>query len=500
MTIVRKTSQIKIKKYRPNLWFEKIMALIAVINLILVIFNLTYVPLRDFWFSGQVRVGSIKSAYITLEGIELDLIPPDISRFIIQYDAFKGIVPHRDTETYLATVDRLETALANNSDLKSKAVTDILGDLRRHSIELIQSNPFAEANKIGNLERIKNRIRERVPNQDNSAKQAFWQFWNPDRLKNNLEEELAFFDTKIRPLIAANYYRYIDENGNYVDYFGFIDFPFGVIFGLEFLTRTWYISKRLTGVSWFDAMLWRWYDLLFLIPFWRWLRIIPVTIRLNQANLIDLHIIQKQISQGLVAGIAEDITEVVVIRIINQIQTSMRQGDIGKILSSHNSHSYVDINNTNEIAEIIRILAKVIVDRVLPEIQPEAETLFKYSMEKVLKQSSAYQGIKLLPGGDCLIVNLSQQLVSQSYQAFSSALQAILEDDEQFDLLLESLVNNIGKSFASEIHAKQSLNKIEFLLVDLLEEVKINYVERLSEEDVEEILEQTRSIRNIANN
>jgi hypothetical protein len=499
MTIVRKTSRTKSKKYRPNLWFEKIMAFIAVINLVLVIFNLTYIPLRDFWYSGQVRLGNIKSAYITFEGIELDLIPENISQFIVRYDAFKGIVPQRDTETYLATVDRLETELANNNNnLESATVNDILGDLRRHSIEIIQSNPFAEANKIGNLERIKNRIRERIPNQDNSAKQALWQFWTPGYLKNNLEEELAFFDTKIRPLIDANYYRYIDENGSYVDYFGFIDFPFGALFALEFLARTWYISKGRTGVSWFDAMLWRWYDLIFLVPFWRWLRVIPVTIRLSQANLIDLHSIQKQISQGFVAGIAEDITEVVVIRIINQMQTSIRQGDINKILSIQKTNAYVDINNTNETAEIIRILAKVIVDRVLPEIQPEAEVLLKYSIEKVLKQSSAYQGIRLLPGGDRLIVNLSQQLVSQSYQAFSSALQAILEDDEQFDRLVESLVNNLTKSFASELQAKQSLNKIEFLLVDLLEEVKINYVERLSEEDVEEILEETRSIRNIS--
>jgi hypothetical protein len=491
MTIVR-------KKSRKNLWFEKIMALIAVINLVLVMFNLTYVPLRDFWFSGQVRVGNIKSAYFNFEGVELDLIPPNVSEFILQYDALKGIIPNRNTDDYLAKVDRLETALVNNN-LESKIVTDLLSDLRRNSLEIIQNNPFAEANKIGNLERIKNRMRERIPNQDNSAKRAFWQFWTPSYLQKNLTGELAFFNSQIRPLIEANYYRYIDENGGYVDYFGFIDFPFGILFGLEFLARTWYISKGRTGVSWFDAMLWRWYDVIFLIPFWRWLRIIPVTIRLNQAKLIDLNAIQKQISQGLVAGIAEDITEVVVIRIINQIQASIRQGDIGKILSSSDDRSYVDINNTNEIAEIIRILAKVVVDRVLPAIKPEAEVLLKYSIEKVLKQSSAYQGIRFLPGGDRLTINLAQQLVSQSYQAFSSALQAIVEDDQQFDRLVESLANNLAKSFSSELQAKQSLNKIEFLLVDLLEEVKINYVERLSEEDVEDILEQTRSIRKIAN-
>ena len=197
------------------------------------------------------------------------------------------------------------------------------------------------------------------------------------------------------------------------------------------------------------------------------------------------------------AGIAEDVTEVVVIRLINQMQTSVRQGDIGRLLSQSGANPYIDINNTNEIAEIIRILAKTIADRVLPAVKPEAETLLQYSIEKALKQSPAYQGIKFLPGSERIISTLSQQLISQSYEAFSGALQAALGEDKQFDRLLESLVANISKSVSSELQAQQSIDKIELLLLDFLEEIKINYVERLSTEDIEEILEQTRSIRKI---
>ena len=49
----------------------------------------------------------------------------------------------------------------------------------------------------------------------------------------------------------------------------------------------------------------------------------------------------------------------------------------------------------------------------------------------------------------------------------------------------------------SEIRAKESIEKVESLLSDLLEEIKINYVEHLSSEDIEEILEQTRAIRQV---
>jgi hypothetical protein len=172
-------------------------------------------------------------------------------------------------------------------------------------------------------------MRDHVPNQENSAKQSFRQFWSQDYLGlNGVRGELNFFSEEIRPLIETNYYRPIGENGEFIDRFWKIDLPFVILFGLEFLARTWLISRRHTAISWRDAMLWRWYDLFLvlpfsLVPFLRYgllLRIIPVTIRLNQAKLIDLERIQKQITQGFVATIAEDLTEVVVVRVINQVQ------------------------------------------------------------------------------------------------------------------------------------------------------------------------------------
>jgi hypothetical protein len=470
------------------------MALVAVINLTIVGFDLSYVPLRDFWLLGQVTLGKINTAYVQYAGIKLDLLPENISRSITQYDVVKGIIPNRDTQEYLAKVEQLKLELAANGVDSANAKT-LFGDIRRRSLEIIQTNAFAEANKTGNLERIKNRMRSHLPNRDNSAKAAFWRFWTPDYFKGRVAEEMAFFDAEIKPLLETNYYRAIGENGGYVDYFGLIDFPFGVLFGLEFLARTWFISRRRVGVSWLDAMLWRWYDIFFLLPIWRWLRVIPVTIRLNQAQIINLNSIQKQLSQGLVAGIAEDVTEVVIIRIINQIQASIRNGELERLLSQQATNAYVDLNGTNEIIELVRILAKVTADRVLPAIQPEVETLLQYSIEKALKQSPAYRGIKIIPGGDRTIASISHQLVSQSYSAFSSTLQAALAEDKQFDRLVESLISNVGKSISSELQAQQSMNKIELLLVDLLEEIKINYVERLSQEDIEDILEQTRSLR-----
>jgi hypothetical protein len=496
VSITKRLPEGKVKKYRPNLWFERVMALIATLNLVLVLFDLSYIPLRDFWLHGIVKLGNFKAGWIELEGFRLKILPEPVSQFITRYDWVKGIVPDRDTQQYLERVDKLKRVLANNS-INSPQVAVILKDLRDRSVDMVDTNPFALANKTGTLEQIKNRLREHLPNPDNSSRQAFVQFWSQEHLRDRAFQELQFFDGEIRPLMETNYYRPIDENGQFVDYFGLIDFPFGLIFGIEFLTRTWYISRKRTGVSWLDAMLWRWYDLFFLIPFWRWLRVIPVTIRLDRARLINLVPIQRQLSQGLVAGIAEDVTEVVVIRVINQIQLSIEQGDIGKLVSRRNVNSYVDINDINEVAEIAKIMAQLMVDRVLPQIAPEAKALLHYSLEKTFKESPLYQGIKFFPGVDRTFSHLSEQLVKQSYQTFSDALHAILKEDRQFNELLENLLTKSIQSLASEVTAQQSIAKIEGLLVELLEEIKINYVQRLSAEDIEEILEQKRSLRQV---
>ena len=86
---------------------------------------------------------------------------------------------------------------------------------------------------------------------------------------------------------------------------------------MELLGRTFYIKRQNSPLSWLEAILWRWYDLFLLIPFWRWLRILPVMVRLDQAQLISLHLIRRQIHQGIVANFAEEITGIVVVRVIN---------------------------------------------------------------------------------------------------------------------------------------------------------------------------------------
>ncbi|WP_206740328.1 hypothetical protein, partial [Anaplasma marginale] len=65
--------------------------------------------------------------------------------------------------------------------------------------------------------------------------------------------------------------------------------------------------------------------------------------------------------------------------------------------------------------------------------------------------------------------NLVEELVKQTYQAFSDTLNGFLEKDADFDRLLDNLVNNFTKTWSKEIQTSESIAKIEHLAIDLLE-------------------------------
>ena len=129
---LKPAKQLKIRtKKREISLFEKVMAILAAANLALVLFNMTYVPMRDLYFRY-------------------------LPSLVKTYDRVKGIEPNRDTQNYLDAVEDLKAALEPTSE-SSLEVTRLLEKLRQESIDMINENPFQVANKSGSLEKIKNR-------------------------------------------------------------------------------------------------------------------------------------------------------------------------------------------------------------------------------------------------------------------------------------------------------------------------------------------------------
>jgi hypothetical protein len=461
-------------------WFERTMALVALLDFSLVLFDVSYITGRDFYFQ-QI---------------------PEITQF---YDPYKGIEPHRDTNKYLNILKDLEVKIKEKGT-NSPEVDKLLNQLRSASLEMIDQNPFAEVNKTGTLEIIKNRMRKQIPNPENSAKEAFSNFWSRQYLdQNGWLQEIGWFDREIKPLIGTNYYRSFGENGQLIDNFWLIDRWFIIIFGLEFLGRTYWMGGRYSGQKWRQAMIDRWYDILLLIPYWQVLRVIPVTVRINDAKLPDLEPVRKEVSRIFIGTFAQELTEVIVIQIINQIQGGIKSGELAKQLFQSQKKRYLDINNVNEIEAIATHLVQVTVYKVLPQLQPDLEAVLRYNIENMFKQSSVYQGLQQVPGLGNLPEQMATQLVSElsklatfgpqnAYEAFKEAA-----NDTVGNQLSSQLVQNFGKALGVELQQQQTLQEIQLLLFDFFEEVKINYVKQLTDEDFQQILIETKKLQEIAN-
>jgi hypothetical protein len=470
----------KHKKSPKVNWFERTMALVALLDFSLVLFDVSYISGRDFYFQ-QV---------------------PEITQF---YDPYKGIEPHRETKKYLNILNNLEVEIKEKGT-NSPAVDKLLTQIRSASLEMIDQNPFAGVNKTGTLEIIKNRMRKQIPNPEDSAKEAFSIFWSRQYLdQNGWLQEIGWFDRKIKPLIGSNYYRSFGENGQLIDNFWQIDCWFIIIFGLEFLGRTYWMGGRYSRLKWQEAMIDRWYDIFLLIPYGQILRVIPVTIRVNDAKLPDLEPIRKEVSRIFIGTFAQELTEVIVIQIINKIQVSIKSGDLAKQLFQPQKKRYLDINNVNEIEAIATHLVQVTVYKVLPQLQPDLEALLRYNIQNMFKQSSVYQGLQQVPGLGNLPEQLATQLVSElsklatlgpqnAYEAFKEAA-----NDTVGNQLSSQLVQHFGKALGMELQEKQTLQDIQLLLFDFFEEVKINYVKQLSDEDFQQILVETKKLQEIAN-
>ncbi|NEQ95321.1 MAG: hypothetical protein F6K30_01075 [Cyanothece sp. SIO2G6] len=472
--MLRRTTQSR-PRQRRFLWFERIMAAIALINFVLVLFDYSYIPLRDYYL--QLAPGPTK-AY---------------------GEAIKGIEPDRTTDRYLRTVEQVaQSGLANGVD------SYVLTSLRQQSRAIIDENPFEVANKTGTLERIKRRMVDRInleldlpeDQQVESSKEAFDIFWSQEFLTT---ERYNFFYREIKPLFETNYYRNITAawfgtSGIPVNRFIIIDIGFILLFAAEFLLRSAILSRRHANTNWLDAMLWRWYDIPLLLPFWQWLRAIPVVIRINQSKLIDLEPIRNRLTRGILASVAVELTEVVILRVIDQVQNMLQTGDMRRtILDTTAGDRYIDLNGVDELQLISQRVTATVLHDVLPKIRPDIELLIQHTVRSALSQNFVYAQIQNIPGVADASTRLSQEIATQLYDALRQGVINVV-NDEQGAALTRSLIAKVGSTFREEIQQDQEIEEIEALLGVWLEEIKINYVQRLAEEDIESLQEQTQKI------
>jgi hypothetical protein len=457
-------------RYKPYFerrypWLERLIAIIALVNLGLVLFDLSYLSGRDLYLR-------------TL---------PTLTRV---YDRIKGIQPHSETEYYLSRTDTLE-AQVTVTGLESPQTEELLAQLRLLSQKLITENSFAGANKDNTLATIKQQMRMRTG--ETFASDAFARFWSQAYLQQtNWQEELEFWNTQIRPLMETNYYRGVGRFGMPIDYFWVIDLPFVLIFALDFLARIRINHRRYSHLNWLDVILQRWYDLFLLLPFWRWLRMIPVSIRLHHSGFLNLEPLRAEAQRDFVISFAVELTEMVGIQVIEQMQASIRRGDLIHWLFEPEP-PLVQVGSRQKVQAIANQLLDISVRKVFPKVRPNIEELVHHTILTSLYQFPGYRQLVHLPGLRRLSNQLTQKLANDLFQITYKNLAHALRDPVGAEIT-ERLGKNFRDALEKELFKPDNLQEIQSVLIDLLEEIKLNYVRGIAEVEGEQLIEKAEQL------
>ena len=91
-----------------------------------------------------------------------------------------------------------------------------------------------------------------------------------------------------------------------------------------------------------------------------------------------------------------------------------------------------------------------------------------------------------MPGFDSISAQISHQVVAELSKTLTQSLQAAAADPKTATLT-GRLIDRLGETLRYELQNAETAAEIRQLISDLLEEVKINYVERIAEEEEEQI-------------
>jgi len=437
-----KLSRLRLRELTLPILWDLFMLLLAFVNMWLIVFDLTYLYLRPVYFRYLPVVTTV-------------------------YDPVKGIEAHPVTEAMLEEASAVEQLLAR--DPASPGIDERLQKLRELTRRIVLENPFERSGQTGNLVVIKSVVADATGLFEASATReevarAAQEFWSADR--RQLSRNLRLFNERIEPLLALNYHRGYDLDGTLVDNFWKIDLPFLLVFAWEFFIRWALAIRRKTYPKWWFFPVFNWYDLLGIVPlrqfrFFRLFRVISIYIRLHKSDLTWVG--QDPISRTVayISGIiAEEISDLVAIRIMTEAQEEIRDGTHAKIFRS------VVEPRLEEIEDVVVHQVREMISS--ERTQERLRALLRLSLDTAVKDTEA---IRNLPVPSALLAPLVQYVGQVLMEATLQTATTTLETEEGQDAVREVVRSLLEGLFSGPgIDEVESLS--EHVAVSILEEMK----------------------------
>ena len=426
--------------------WDMFMVYLAVINVSLIVFDLTYLYLRPYY----------------------DQHLPVVTRL---YDPVKGIEPEPVTEEYLRLVNELETQ--GGFGTSTTAVDELLSDLRELSAEIVDDNPFERSG----LER--NRIRMFIQMQEQLVEEGVLTvadrdpfevgdlFWSLEPEPGRLSGRVELFQINISHLLEENFFRMYDATGKLTDHFWFIDLPFLVVFILEFFISWRLAVRRKTYPRWFMYPIVHWYDVLGIMPFkqmrlFRLFRVASIYVRLSRSDRTFVG--DDPISRTIAYFsniVSEEISDMVSLRILNETQDELHKGTHKAIINSV-ATAHRDALATQLAVQVRDLLTDI-------EVRGRAQEFLEANLEKSVESTDAF---RFVPLPDVVLRPLVTSIGQSVFDAFADTLAATVSSDEGQEAL-ESMVSDAIDGVVLEI--------TEGELEELVKEISIQVIDQIKE-------------------
>ena len=432
--------------------WDQVIAVVAATNLAWVIFDVTYIPLRNFWLQRNLY---------PLPSLPLVVPLPWLPDITPTYDKVKGIEPHRSTRIYAERFEALDRALQSSNPRTPAAVT-LLNRQRQLTWELMETNPFVSSGNAAVLEKIKRRLRLRAG--EESAHDAADRLLDPDYLvARSWTEERRFWRRQILPLVEINYWRSIDDSGRPTDLSWRIDLPFQLLLLLDIAFRTVRLRRRYPGIGWRDALLRRWLDVPLLLPFARLLRVFPVTERLSATGFIQLEPLRAVISQWVVALLALELFEVITVRVVDALQHIITSPDLPKRIRGFCSYQTRNPNERRELIELLRLWVPLLLTRIGPSLRPQLVELITHLLRRSLTEGKPAETVSR---------QLATTLVDSLLNLSKDAGNRLGTRDETLNVLGTEVLDRFWEELAHRLEDEDVMERSQALLVRMLEELK----------------------------
>jgi len=200
----------------------------------------------------------------------------------------------------------------------------------------------------------------------------------------------------------------------------------------------------------------------------RLLKVIPYLVRSDQLGT-PVDIVADYFRERYLQYLANRVTDLVVIKIINDLQNAVRG------LSARQVVDLIDNPTVGpRLEQFLQRQGQTLTQHLLPDLAPEIITLVHHLILTQLKTTPGYNNLTFILG--TTPETTLRQILEQSYGGMLTSLQKTSPPEPGTQQMTEDLIGKLADRLTGELQSQHTIEDIQEVLIALLEDVKRMYL------------------------